>query len=39
VAFVTTYYKGYSLSKCVKTIYRYVPREVSKLVVYFLALA
>jgi hypothetical protein len=39
VAFVTTYYKGYSFSKHVKTIYRYVPREVSELVVYFLALA
>ena len=39
VAFVTTYHKGYSFSKHVKTIHRYVPREVSELVVYFLALA
>ena len=39
MAFVTMYYKGYSFSKRVKTIYRYVPRVVSKLVVYFLALA
>ena len=39
VAFVTTYYKGYSFSKRVKTIYRYVPCKVSELVVYFLALA
>ncbi|KAI1663154.1 DEAD/DEAH box helicase [Pyrenophora tritici-repentis] len=38
VAFVTTYHKGYSFSKRVKTIHRYVPREVSELVVYFLAL-
>jgi superfamily II DNA helicase RecQ len=39
IAFVTTYHKGYSFSKNVKTIHRYVPREVSELVVYFLALA
>ena len=39
VAFVTTYHKGYSFSKCVKTIHRYVPRVVSELVMYFLALA
>ena len=39
MAFVTTYHKGYSFSKRVKTIHRYVPRVVSKLVVYFLALA
>jgi hypothetical protein len=39
VSFVTTYHKGYSFSKHVKTIHRYVPREVSELVVYFLALA
>ncbi|KAI2474957.1 RecQ Superfamily II DNA helicase [Pyrenophora tritici-repentis] len=36
--FVTTYHKGYSFSRRVKTIHRYVPREVSELVVYFLAL-
>lgn len=39
VAFVTTYHKGYSKSKRVKTIHRYVPREVGEIVVYFLALA
>jgi hypothetical protein len=39
VSFVTTYHKGYSFSKHVKTIHRYVSREVSELVVYFLALA
>jgi superfamily II DNA helicase RecQ len=39
VSFTTTYHKGYSFSKRVKTIHRYVPREVSELVVYFLGLA
>ncbi|KAI8931122.1 hypothetical protein NX059_012132 [Plenodomus lindquistii] len=38
VSFVTTYHKGYSFTKRVKTIHRYVPREVSELVVYFLGL-
>jgi superfamily II DNA helicase RecQ len=38
VSFTTTYHKGYSFSKRVKTIHRYVPREVSELVVYFLGL-
>jgi hypothetical protein len=39
ISFTTTYYKGYSFSKRVKTIYRYVPLEVSELVVYYLRLA
>ncbi|KAK1912062.1 hypothetical protein P3342_012545 [Pyrenophora teres f. teres] len=34
VSFTTTYHKGYSFSKRVKTIHRYVPQEVSELVVY-----
>jgi superfamily II DNA helicase RecQ len=38
VSFVATYHKGYDLSKKVKAIHRYVPREVSELVVYFLGL-
>jgi superfamily II DNA helicase RecQ len=38
VSFTTTYHKGYSFSKRVKTIHRYVPREVGELVVYFLGL-
>ena len=38
VAFVTTYYKGYSKSKRVKTIYQFVPRKVSELVICFLTL-
>jgi len=38
VSFVTTYHKGYDFSKKVKAIHRYVPREVSELVVYFLGL-
>jgi hypothetical protein len=38
VSFVTTYHKGYDLTKKVKAIHRYVPREVSELVVYFVGL-
>ena len=38
VSFVSTYYKGYDFSKKVKAVHRYVPREVSELVVYFLGL-
>lgn len=38
VSFTTTYHKGYDFSKKVKVIHRYVPREVSELVVYFLGL-
>ncbi|KAF1933796.1 uncharacterized protein M421DRAFT_37603, partial [Didymella exigua CBS 183.55] len=33
VSFTTTYHKGYSFSKRVKTIHRYVPQEVGELVV------
>jgi len=36
VSFVTSYHKGYSASKKVKVIHRYVPREVSEIVVYYL---
>jgi hypothetical protein len=38
ISFTSTYHKGYSLSKRIKTIHRYVPREVGELVVYFLGL-
>jgi hypothetical protein len=38
MSFVSTYYKGYDFTKKVKAIYRYVPKEVSELVVYFLRL-
>lgn len=38
VSFVSTYHKGYDFTKKVKAIHRYVPREVSELVVYFLGL-
>jgi hypothetical protein len=38
VAFVTSYHKGYDFAKKVKVIHRYVPWEVSELVVYFLGL-
>jgi hypothetical protein len=38
VSFVATYHKGYDFSKKVKAIHRYVPREVSELVIYFLGL-
>jgi hypothetical protein len=33
VVFITQYHKGYNVSSNVKIIYRYLPREVSKLVV------
>jgi hypothetical protein len=33
VVFVTQYHKGYNVSSDVKIIHRYLPREVSKLVV------
>jgi hypothetical protein len=38
VSFVSTYHKGYDFTKKVKAIHRYVPRDVSELVVYFLGL-
>jgi hypothetical protein len=36
VSFVTYYHKGYSVSGSVKIIHRYLPPEVSELVVYYL---
>jgi hypothetical protein len=36
VGTVTTYHKGYSVSGCTKIIHRYLPREVGKLLMYFL---
>lgn len=38
VAFATTYHKGHSKSNRVKTVNRFVPREVGELVVHFPAL-
>lgn len=35
VSTVTTYYKGYSISNTTKIIYRYFPKSVSELVVYY----
>ena len=36
VYFVTYYYKGYSISGGTRLIYRYLPREVGELLVYYL---
>jgi hypothetical protein len=36
IGLVTTYYKGYSVSGSTKIIHRYLPREVSELLVYYL---
>jgi len=36
IQFVTSYHKGYSASQQVKIIHRYIPKEVGKLVVYYL---
>jgi hypothetical protein len=36
VAYVTRYYKGYIISRDVKIIYQYLPREVGKLLVYYM---
>jgi hypothetical protein len=36
VVFVTQYHKGYAMSGDIKIIHRYLPREVSELVVYYL---
>lgn len=36
VALVTTYHKGYTCSGSTKIIHRYLPREVSELVVYYI---
>lgn len=38
ISFTTTYHKGYSFSKKVKTIHQYVPKEVGEVVVYYLGL-
>ncbi|KAL6716774.1 hypothetical protein ACLMJK_004686 [Lecanora helva] len=36
VYFVTYYYKGYTLSESTRIIYRYLPREIGELLVYYL---
>jgi hypothetical protein len=36
VSFVTFYHKGYSVSGSVKIIHRYLPKDVSRLLVYYL---
>jgi hypothetical protein len=36
VSTVTSYHKGYNIVGSTKIIYRYLPKEVSKLVVYYL---
>ena len=36
VVIATQYYKGYNVSSNVKIIYRYLPRKVGKLVVYYI---
>lgn len=36
VVFATRYYKGYNVSGDIKIIYRYLPREVGELVVWYL---
>ena len=36
VSTITTYYKGYSVIGSTKIIYRYLPKEVGELVVYYL---
>ena len=36
VSFVTSYHKGYSIQGSTKIIHRYLPKEVSELVVYYL---
>ena len=38
ISFTTTYHKGYSFSKRIKTIHRYVPPEVGEIMVYYLGL-
>ena len=35
IYFVTFYYKGYAIQESTKVIYRYIPREVGKLLVYY----
>lgn len=36
VSFVTFYHKGYSVEGCAKIIHRYLPEDMSRLVVYYL---
>jgi hypothetical protein len=36
VSFVTFYHKGYSIQGSTKLIHRYLPKEISELVVYYL---
>jgi hypothetical protein len=36
VSTVTTYYKGYSTTGNTKIIYRYLPKEVGELLIYYL---
>lgn len=36
VSFVTCYHKGYSVQGSMRIIHRYLPKEVSELVVYYL---
>jgi hypothetical protein len=36
VSFVTLYHKGYSVEGCAKIIHRYLPKQVSELVIYYL---
>jgi hypothetical protein len=36
VSIVTTYHKGYSTIRNTKIIYRYLPKEVGKLLIYYL---
>jgi hypothetical protein len=35
VSFVTFYHKGYSIEGCVNIIHRYLPEQVSRLVIYY----
>jgi hypothetical protein len=36
VSIVTTYHKGYSTTRNTKIIYRYLPKEVGELLIYYL---
>lgn len=36
IRIVTSYYKGYNITGSTKIIYRYLPKEVSELLVYYL---
>lgn len=36
ITIVISYYKGYTYTRTTKIIYRYLPREISELVVYYL---